>query len=140
LSLIIKQKYFVRVSSLFFIFIKHYLIKNYNWELCPEDTVNEPGAIEKFWEKALSNLRAARLKSARRFNADRNPHSFKCGDKVVYKLNLMSSKVKRTSAKMLLKWSKPVVTVRFLTPNVVQLANPETGVILRKAHVSQIKL
>jgi hypothetical protein len=110
------------------------------WELCPEDTGNEPGAIDKFWEKALSNLRADRLKSARRFNVDRGPHSLKCGAKVVYKLNLMSSKVKRTSAKMLLKWSKPVVIVKFLTPNVVQLANPETGVIVRKAHVSQLKV
>jgi hypothetical protein len=109
-----------------------------NWELRPDDTGNEPGAILKFWEKALSNFRAARLKSARRFNVDRGPHSFECGDKVVYKLNLMSSKVERTSANMLLKWSKPVVIVKFLTPNVVQLANPETGVIVRKAHVSQL--
>jgi hypothetical protein len=58
---------------------------------------------------------------------------------VVYKLNLISFKVKRTSATMLMKWSQPVVIAKFLAPNVVQLANPLTGVLVRKAHVSQIK-
>jgi hypothetical protein len=58
---------------------------------------------------------------------------------VVYKLNLMSSKVKRTYAKMLLKWSQPVAIAKFLAPNVVQLAKPLTAVLVRKAHVSQIK-
>jgi hypothetical protein len=58
---------------------------------------------------------------------------------VVYKLSLMSSKVKRTSAKMLMKWSQPVVIANFLAPNVVQLANPLTRVLVRKVHVSQIK-
>jgi hypothetical protein len=58
---------------------------------------------------------------------------------VVFKLNLISSKVKRTSAKMLMKWSQPVLIAEFLALNVVQLANPLTGVLVRKAHVSQIK-
>jgi hypothetical protein len=89
------------------------------WELCLTDLESEPGAIDKFWEKALCNLRAARLKAARRFNVNRAPHIFKCGDMVVYKLNLMSSKVKRTSVKKLMKWSQPVVIAKFLTPNVV---------------------
>jgi hypothetical protein len=40
---------------------------------------------------------------------------------------------------MLMKWSQPVVIAKFLAPNVVQLANPVTRVLVRKAHVSQIK-
>jgi hypothetical protein len=87
-----------------------------NWELCPTDLENEPDAIDKFWEKALCNLRAAR-----RFNINRVPHVFKCSDMVVYKLNLISSKVKHSSAKMLMKWSQPVVIAKFLAANVVHL-------------------
>jgi hypothetical protein len=44
------------------------------------------------------------------------------------------------SAKMKLKWSRPVTIVSFLQSNVVQLANPDTGVTVRKAYVSQMKL
>ena len=51
----------------------------------------------------------------------------------------MSSKGKGISQKVELKWSVPMVIVRFLKPNVVQLAMPESGVIIRKAHVSQLK-
>jgi len=32
-----------------------------------------------------------------------------------------------------------MVIAKFLKPNVVLLANAETGVVVRKAHVSQIK-
>jgi hypothetical protein len=37
------------------------------------------------------------------------------------------------------KWSVPLVIAKFLSAVMVQLANPETGVIVRKAHVSQLK-
>jgi hypothetical protein len=42
-------------------------------------------------------------------------------------------------AKLLLRWSKPVVIAKILGPNVVLLANPEMGVIVRSAHVSQLR-
>jgi len=32
-----------------------------------------------------------------------------------------------------------MVVAKILRPNVVLLANPETGVIVRRAHVSQLK-
>jgi hypothetical protein len=48
-----------------------------------------------------------------------------------------SNKANQVSAKFLLKWSRPVVIAKIVRPNVVLLANPETGVIIRKAHVSQ---
>ena len=58
---------------------------------------------------------------------------------VVYRKNLVSSEAQGISAKLLLRWSKPMVVAKFLRPNVVLLANPETGVIVRRAHVSQLK-
>jgi hypothetical protein len=58
---------------------------------------------------------------------------------VVYKLSLISSKVKRTSAEMLMKWSQPVVIAKFLALNVVQLANPLTGVLVRKAMLVKLR-
>ena len=48
-------------------------------------------------------------------------------------------KRKGVSQKLELKWSKPMVIVKFLRPNVVQLAVAESGVLARKAHVSQLK-
>ena len=58
---------------------------------------------------------------------------------VVYRKNLVSSKAQGISAKLLLRWSKPMVVAKILRPNVVLLANPETGVLVRRAHVSQLK-
>jgi negative regulator of sigma E activity len=54
-------------------------------------------------------------------------------------MKTLSSKGKRVSQKLELKWSKPMVMVKFLKPNVVQLAVAESVVLATKAHVSQIK-
>ena len=43
------------------------------------------------------------------------------------------------SAKLWFKWSKPLVIAKFLKPNVVKFANAETGVVVRKAYVCQLK-
>jgi hypothetical protein len=43
------------------------------------------------------------------------------------------------SAKLENRWSNPMVIARFLTRVTVRLTNPDTGVLLRKAHVSQLK-
>jgi hypothetical protein len=40
---------------------------------------------------------------------------------------------------MSLSWSEPTVIVKEVRPNVVLLAHPDTGVIVRRAHVSQLK-
>jgi len=61
------------------------------------------------------------------------------GDLVGYQLRLSSSKSLDTSAKLLLRWSVPVTIAKIVRPNVVLLANPDTGVIIRRAHVSQRK-
>jgi hypothetical protein len=76
---------------------------------------------------------------ASRYNAGRRAHSYQIGDMVVYRLNLVSSKARNILAKLSLKWSQPVVVAKILRPNVVLLANPGTGVIVCRAHVSQLK-
>ena len=40
---------------------------------------------------------------------------------------------------LLMRWSQPVVIAKFTGVNNVLLANPDTGVIVRRAHVSQLK-
>jgi hypothetical protein len=37
------------------------------------------------------------------------------------------------------RWSVPLKVARFVSPVTVLLANPDTGVIIKKAHVSQMK-
>jgi hypothetical protein len=58
---------------------------------------------------------------------------------LVCQMKTLSSKGKGMSQKLELKWSKPMVIVKFSKPNVVQLAVAESGISARKAHVSQIK-
>jgi hypothetical protein len=64
---------------------------------------------------------------------------FKVGDLVLVKLHPLSSKTLQRSAKIANKWSSPLIIAKFLTKVTVQLANPNTGVVVRKAHVSQLK-
>ena len=97
------------------------------------------GKEKGFWTEAIRNLKKARDQVARRYNAVRRATPFKVGDVVVYRVKVLSSKGKSVSAKLELRWSKPMVITRFLKSNVVQLANTETGVLVRKAHVCQLK-
>jgi hypothetical protein len=92
-----------------------------------------------FWTDAIRNLWHARDQVARRYNAGRKATPFKVRDVVVCRVKVLSSKGKGVSAKLGLKWSKPMVITKFLKPNIVQLANAETGVVVRKAHVCQLK-
>jgi hypothetical protein len=94
---------------------------------------------ENYWEKALGNLKWARGRVARRYNVLRSEAVFRVGDLVLVKLHPQSSKALKRSAKIENKWSNPLLIVKFLTKVTVQLANPDTGVILKKAHVSQLK-
>ena len=92
-----------------------------------------------FWSRAYANLMRARSNVAKRCNATRRPHSYKVGDMVVYRLKVISSKAQNISAKLFLKWSKPVVVAKVLRPNVLLLAKSNTGVIVRTARVSKLK-
>ena len=84
-------------------------------------------------------MKQARSKVARRYNASRRPHQYRVGDTVVFRIHAVSSKARNITAKLLLRWSKPVVVAKIVGPNTVLLANPETGVIVRRAHMSQLK-
>jgi hypothetical protein len=60
-------------------------------------------------------------------------------DPVLVRLYPLSSKVQKRSAKLENKWSAPLMIAKFLSAVTVQLANPDTGVMVRKAHVSQLE-
>ena len=81
----------------------------------------------------------ARNRVAKRFDVGMKEARYKVGDTVVCQMRTLSSKGKGVSQKLELKWSKPMVIVKFLRPNFVQLAVAESGVLARKAHVSQLK-
>jgi hypothetical protein len=57
----------------------------------------------------------------------------------MFKRNLVISKAQNVTSKLLMRWSEPVVIVKFSGVNNVLLANPDTGVVIRRAHVSQLK-
>jgi hypothetical protein len=109
------------------------------WDLTNKEMGKSDGEYQVFWEQALQNMKSARKKVARRYDVSRRPSPYQVGDMVVYRLRLDSSKVAQRSAKFQLKWSKPVIIAKMVRPNVALLANPETGVVIRRAHVSQLK-
>jgi hypothetical protein len=69
----------------------------------------------------------AKKRVAKRYNKNRKPHEYQVGDNVVYRLNLVSCKSQNVSAKLLLKWSKPMIIVKIVRPNVVLLATLKSG-------------
>jgi hypothetical protein len=109
------------------------------WDLSPEGTGGNEESTRLFWTRAYENLKLARSKVARMYDAKRKPHQYRVGETVVFRLNIASSKAQKLYAKMVMRWSKPVVISKFVGPNTVLLENPETGVVVRRAHVSQLK-
>jgi len=97
------------------------------------------GENQSLWTHACENLKADRHRIDRRFNERRSPHQFSVGDTVMSRRNLVSSKAQNITAKLSLRWSEPLVTSKIVKQNKVLLANPNTGVVVRKAHVSQLK-
>jgi hypothetical protein len=93
-----------------------------------------PADIKVSWERALKNLKRGRDRVVRRCNTLRSEAVFRVGDLDLVKPHPQSSKAKIEN-----KWPDPLWIVRLLTKVTVQLANPDTGVIVRKAHVSQLK-
>jgi hypothetical protein len=109
------------------------------WELSELDLQRTPQDTTVFWERALTNLRKARDRVAQRYNAQRREVTFRVRDLVLVRRYPLSSKVLKRSAKIENRWSNPMDIARFLTRVTVRLANPDTGVLLKKAHVSQLK-
>jgi hypothetical protein len=104
------------------------------WDLTLESGVND----QSFWADAYACVKKARNRVRVRYDAGRSPNPYKVGDTVVFRMRLVSSKPNMVSAKLLLRWSKPVIIAEVVRPNVVLLADPATGVIVRRAHISQL--
>jgi hypothetical protein len=109
------------------------------WELHELKLQRDPKGMSDFWEAALANLKKAHARVRARYDAGRRRGEFRVGDMVLVRVYPLSSKPRQRSAKLDLKWSAPLIIAKFVSPVTVLLANPETGVILRKAHVSQLK-
>jgi hypothetical protein len=109
------------------------------WKLSELELNNDAKGIEEFWKTALSNLRKARDRVARRYYMGRRQAEFRVGDLVLVRLHLLSSRSQQHSAKLDYRCSVPLKIARFVSPVTVLLANPHTGVIIKKAHVSQLK-
>jgi hypothetical protein len=62
------------------------------WKLGELEFNNDVKGIEEFWETALSNLRKAHDRVARRYNAGRRQAEFCVGDLVLVRLHLLSSR------------------------------------------------
>jgi hypothetical protein len=90
------------------------------------------------WSQAFENIKQAREPVARRYDEKQKEHTYAVGDSVLYRKNVISSKALNISAKLMNRWSEPLIIAKFTMPNVVLLANPDTGVIIRRADVSQL--
>ena len=104
----------------------------------PGGDVDNPGDLNQFCAQACGNLWQLGTELIR-FNKGRKPHCYKEGDLVRYRLRLASSKWQNISAKLSIRRSPPSTIAKFVRPNVVLLAKPDTGVLIRGAHVSQLK-
>jgi hypothetical protein len=111
----------------------------FRWDLSSDDGNVQGLTNQSFWADAYANLRAARARVGSRYNANRTPHKYKVGDLVMYSKNLVSSKAQNVSNKLLMRWSNPLVVAKFVATNTLLLANLDTDVIVRRAHLSQLK-
>jgi hypothetical protein len=109
------------------------------WELHEVELQRDSKGINEYWEVALSNLKRARTRVAARYNAGRSRGEFRVGNWVLVRLHPTSSKSRQRSAKLEFKRSVPLMIAKFVSPVTALLANPETGVIVKKAHGSQLK-
>jgi hypothetical protein len=109
------------------------------WDLSPVYSDQVRSTDRSFWLAAYDRLKQANRKVARRYNQGRVANYFRVGDMVRYRLNLISSKAREVSAKLMLKWSEPCVILKDVRPNVVLLGHPDTNAVIRRAHVSQLK-
>lgn len=104
--------------------------------LVPQDP---KAPTEERWQKALEALQHAQQKRQRYYDRDRQPHTFKPGDWVLYRLHPQSKAADNVNYKLMPLWSQPCVIERFTSPVSVVLVKPTTGKVITSAHVSQLK-
>jgi hypothetical protein len=89
------------------------------WDLSSASADGTGKPNQAFWTQTYKNLMQARKKVARRYDVNRKPHQFQVGDTVVYRMNVASSKTQKISAKLLLRWSKPMVIAKIKAQRVI---------------------
>jgi hypothetical protein len=109
------------------------------WQFHELDLSADPKGVKEYWETALDSLRKARGRVAARYNVGRREVDFQVGDLVLVRMHTQSSRPLQRSAKLNFRWSEPLIIAIFVSPVTALLANPITGVIVRKAHVCQLK-
>jgi hypothetical protein len=112
---------------------------DFRWKVT--EVLEEPSgcSLQEVREDALSNLGRARRNVEWRYNEGRSLNPFKLGHQVLVEINPFISAVNETSAKLMLRWSEPLVIAEFLSPVAVQLVNTVTGLPVIKVHISQLK-
>jgi hypothetical protein len=106
------------------------------WKLHELELGKDNQEMKDFWEAALANLCRAQAKVEQHYNVGRRQAEFCVGDRVMVRLHPLSSKVQQRSSKLDFKWSAPLTVTKYVSPVTVLLANPDTGVVIRKAYVS----
>ena len=109
------------------------------WYLSPVNSVGVEGGDPRFWKDVYISLKKASRRVAQRYNQGLKVHNFRVGDTVIYRLTLISSKARDRSAKIMLRLSKPCTMAEEIRPNLVLLVDPNTGIVVRRANISQLK-
>lgn len=109
------------------------------WKLSELELDKDAKSMEEFWEMALSNLRKAHARVVDKYDAGRRRAKFCVGDLVLVRFHPLSSKLWQRSAKLDYKRSVPLTIARFVSPVIVLLANPDTGVIIKKGTRLSVK-
>lgn len=109
-----------------------------NWDVAEPD-IGDGEENKQQWKIALQHLKSANKKVAAKYNLSRKPHGFVVGDYVLCRLHSQRSAVQKRSAKLMLRWSELLIIHRWLTPVTAELSCPQSGVVQRKAYVSQLK-
>jgi hypothetical protein len=103
------------------------------WRLYGLELGADSKGANEYWETALASLRRARARVAARYNVGRRQAKFQVGDLVLVRIHPQSSRSHQRSAKLDFRWSVPLMIAKFVSPVTALLANPDTGVTVRKA-------
>lgn len=106
-------------------------------DLLPDNPT--PQLLRENWLAAKKNLLAAHERVRTKYNRVYKTNPFQSGDLVWCKNFPFSRAVDKIAAKLSRRWTGPFRINHFLTPVTVQLQEPETGRICRKAHISHLK-
>lgn len=95
--------------------------------------------LKDIFELVQLNLRKAFLKQSKYYNKRRRNWVCSEGDLVMKKDHPLSSKIKGFASKLAPKYSGPYVVVKIVSPVIYQLKDVESGKILPKIHIKELK-